>query len=314
MTNNKKPDLSIIMITPDSYETIRKTIAYLCQQTINNHIELIIVAPGHIHISVDRTQLKPLFNYQVIEIEKLDSLGSAKAAGIQAANASVISFIEEHVYPDAGWAEALVKAHQSHWAVVGPVVRNANPDNLISWGDFLITYGQWMEPQKAGTATILPGNNSSYKRDILLTYGDKLAAMLEVEGILHQHLIQNHHQIYLDPNAIIYHLGFSKLIPSLPVQFHIGRLFAADRSKGWPLIKKMIYSGGSPIIPAIKLIRFTKKLIQSGKQRQCPYAALPWTLPGLIYSAFGEMLGYISGPGDSIQKMIKHEFHRVQHL
>lgn len=314
MTKNKLPALSVIIITPDSYETIRKAIDSLSKQTVLTEIELVIVAPEQINIKVDQSQLRNFFHYQIVTIDDLSSLGKAKAAGIKAANAPIIALIEEHVYPDPDWAKALIHAHQSPWAVVGPAVRNANPNNLISWADFLITYGQWMEPQPAGPVSILPGHNSSYKRNILLAYKDSLSKMLEVEAILQQDMINNNYQIYLDPKAIIYHLGFSKLFPSLPVQYHIGRLFGADRAKNWSIFKKIIYTCGSPLIPLVKLYRFFMKLKQSGNERKCPFSALPLTLPGLIYSAVGEMMGYALGQGDSKKKMIIYEFHRDQHL
>ena len=69
---------------------------------------------------------------------------------------------EDHSFPEAGWAEALIEAHRGPWSVVGPVVRNANPDSLISWADFLLGYGTWLDPAPGGEISQLPGHNSSY--------------------------------------------------------------------------------------------------------------------------------------------------------
>ncbi|MCK5147563.1 glycosyltransferase [bacterium] len=312
MSKAQSPDLSVIIITPDFYKTIRKTIGTLRKQTVVNRMEIIIVVPDKTALEPDYSELSPFLCYSIIEIETITSLGTAKAVGIREASAPLIALIEEHVYTDPGWAEALINAHKQPWAAVGPVVRNANPKGLMSWADFIITYGHWMEPLPAGVTDILPGHNSSYKRDILLSYGDSLGSMLEVEAILHGHLQSKGYQIYLEPDAIIYHLGFSRLIPSLPVQFHIGRLFAADRAKQWSPLRRLLYTGGSPLIPLIRLFRLTYKLIRSGAQRRCPYAALPATIPGLVSSALGELAGYARGPGDSKKQMINYEFHRDQ--
>lgn len=314
MRRTGSPGLSVIIITPDRYETVRKTIRCIIEQSVRDRIEVIIVAPAGASVSPDDPECSKLYDCRVVEVDAIRSLGSAKAAGIRRASSPVIALIEEHVYPDPDWAEALITAHEQPWAAVGPAVRNARQDNLISWADFIITYGQWMEPLPEGAVTILPGHNSSYKRDILLTYGDSLGSMLEVEAMLHADLLQRGYAICSEPGAVIYHLGFSRLLPSLPVQFHIGRLFAADRAKDWPVLKRVLYTGGAPLIPLVRLFRLTRKLVQAGDRRTVPFSALPLALPGLVMSMLGELAGYANGPGESKTKMIRHEFHRTAHL
>jgi glycosyltransferase involved in cell wall biosynthesis len=313
MAPKGSPDLSVVIMTPDSFETIRKTLEAIRQQTVKNRIELIIVAPENADVNPDLSVIGQFYGYRLIKIISFRSLGTAKAEGIRAASAPVIALIEEHVYPDPGWAEALISAHQAKWSVIGPVVRNAEPHTLMSWADFIITYGQWMEPQSGGITSALPGHNSSYKRSVLMDYEDALGEKLEVEAALHDELQHQGHLLYIEPNAVIYHLGYHKLFASLPVQFHIGRLYATGRIMTWPLIRRLLYFAASPLIPLVRLFRLTRRLIQSGSQRRCPYLALVFTLPGLISSALGEMAGYAAGPGDSKAKIIRHEFHRDQH-
>ena len=127
---NNTPDLSVIIITPDAYETIRKTINAIKKQTVISRIELIIVAPKAL-IDPNPSEFQEFQSYHIVKIEQLISLGLAKVTGIREAGAPVIALIEEHVYPDPGWAEALINAHQQSWAVVGPAVRNAEPKNMI---------------------------------------------------------------------------------------------------------------------------------------------------------------------------------------
>jgi hypothetical protein len=39
---------------------------------------------------------------------------------------------------------------------------------------------------------------------------------------------------------------------------------------------------------------------------------LPVLFTGLIVEGFGHMIGYIAGHGDSFEKSVKYEFHRVK--
>jgi len=311
MSKSDHPALSVIVMTPDRFATIRKTVKCIKEQSVQSEIELIIVAPEAAVLDYEESELRGFYHCKTVRLDTMDSMGKSKAAGIRVAAAPVIALVEEHVYPDPGWAAALIKAHEKPWAAVGPVVRNADTSTLTSWADFIITYGQWMEPLPAGAVDILPGHNSSYKRDLLLTCGEKLETMMEVEAILQQDLMSKGYHLFLEPEAVIYHLGYHRLIPSLPVQFHVGRLFAADRIKQWSFFRRLLYTGGAPLIPLVRLFRFIVKLIRSGGERKFPWAALPLTIPGLTASALGEMAGYAAGAGNSTERMIKYEFHRA---
>jgi len=99
-------------------------------------------------------------SWKIIELGETSSRGHANAAGVYNATAPVVAFGEDHCYPYKTWAEALIEAHRQPWAAVGPVVLNANPRTMISRGDILIGYGEWLEPAVAGIAQQLPGHNT----------------------------------------------------------------------------------------------------------------------------------------------------------
>ena len=45
LTNRREPRLSLIVISPDAYATVRRTVRCLKQQTIRDRLELVFVAP-----------------------------------------------------------------------------------------------------------------------------------------------------------------------------------------------------------------------------------------------------------------------------
>ncbi|HEV8713526.1 MAG TPA: glycosyltransferase [Candidatus Binatia bacterium] len=186
--SGSSPEMSVVIVTPDRYETIRKTVGYLHAQTVKDRLELVIVAPSAEQLAADDPALNDFFRFRVIAVGEISSIARAHAAGIRQASAPVVVLAEDHSFPEAGWAEALIERHRQPWAVVGPVVRNANPDSLMSWADFLLGYGTWLEPAPAGETNYLPGHNSSYKRALLLDYDRELEAMLEAEFVLHKDL------------------------------------------------------------------------------------------------------------------------------
>ena len=313
MKGQSSPEMSVVIVT-DRYETIHKTLRHLRTQTVKDHLEVVIVAPSAEQLDLDYSELKDFLQVRVVEIGRLQSLSWARAAGVRQASAPVVGFVESHSYPAPGWADALIEAHRQPWAAVGPAVSNANPKTAISWASFLLDYGRWFEPAAAGEIDDLPGHNSSYKRQTLLDYGSELEAMLEAESMLHRDLRAQGYRLYLEPKAKIIHLNISLLSSWIPERFHAGRRFAAARARLWSPLRRLLYAGGSPLIPLVRLPRILGDIRRSAKRRALLPKVLPALIVSLIVSAVGEMIGYAFRSGDSMEKLSRLELNKIPHL
>ena len=308
------PDLSVVLVTPDTYETIRRTVRYLRAQSARARIELVIVAPSANDLAPDISELGAFGSFRVVEAGAVESVARANAAGVRAAVAPVVVFVEEHSFPQPGWAEAIIAAHRRDWAAVGPVVLNANPSSPVSWADYLIGYGKWLDRKAGAEIDFLPGHNTSYKRDLLLAYGTRLEAMLEAECVLHWDLRARGHRLYLEPAAKVAHLNFSHLSSWVRVHYYNGRVFAAARARPWGPLRRLLFAGGSPLIPVVRLWRILRDLRRAHPPLGIPPLVLPALLLGLILDAVGQMLGYAFGPGQSSRGLAALEFHRLDHV
>ncbi len=239
----------------------------------------------------------------------------ARAEGVRAACAPVVAFVEDHAFPAPGWAEALMERHEDgEWTAVGPVIANANPRSVTSWANLLIEYAPWLEPQEGGEREHLPGHNGSYKRDVLVSYGDALEAMLDAESVLHWDLRARGHRLYLEPKARTFHQNFSVASSSAALRFNGGRLFAAARARGWPAWRRVLFALAGPLIPAVRLARITREVMKPGRQRRQLARALPALTVGLVFDGAGEVVGYALGPGRSMAILSDMEFHRRRYL
>jgi Glycosyl transferase family 2 len=308
------PRISVIILTPDSYNTIYKTIHSLRLQTVKNRMEIIIVVPLQAELHPDLSELEHFQQHRIVEIGKMRSIGSAYAAGIRAASAPVVVLAEDHSYPKPGWADALLRAHDGSWVAVGPVIGNANPNSLVSWADLYIAYGEWIDSTEQQSMTHLPGHNSSYKRSILLEYGAALEAMMEAESILHWNLQGRGYQLCLEPAARTLHTNFGRLSSFLTAQFYNGRQFAASRAKNesWTLSRRLFYCAAAPLIPVVRFWRILRHLRQAKKKHPIAFV-LPALISGLVVDGAGQLIGIVTGSGNATEKMVQLEFHRDQH-
>jgi GT2 family glycosyltransferase len=302
------PAMSVIVTTPDSYDTIRALVRALRLQTARDALEVVIIAPSVAAIRSGLDDLQDFRCWRIVEVGPLRSVGQAKVAGIRCATAPVVVLTEDHCFPDPGWARALIEAHRGNWAAVGPSMDNANPQSLISWADFIIGYGPWFNPLAAHEAELLPGHNTSYKRDLLLGYGERLEALLGAESNLHHDLRARGFRLYLEPAAKAFHINFTKPSRWIPYLFYSGRVFAAERRRNWPPLRRAGYSIGAWLIPLVRFMRLIP-----GVRRTRPDLVVGVSAPllfALIVDATGQGIGYALGPGQAAEKVARLEFHR----
>ncbi len=314
MLDQRRPSLSVIVISPDEYETVRKTVRRLRAQQSCDQLEVVLVFPSIASSMVDAQELSCFHSHQLVEVGDMTSTARARAQGVRRAAAPVVAFVEDHSFPAKGWAKALIRAHGEPWAAVGPAIVNANPHSLVSWVNLIIEYAEWMEPVPSGVAEHLPGHNGSYKREVLIAYGDRLEAMLEAESILQWDLREKGYKLYLEPAARTYHQNFSASTSWIPLRLDGGRLFASARARHWPLWRRLLYAASAPLIPFVRFRRIIRELKRPGRAPGVFPRVLPLLFIGLVVDGAGEMIGYAFGGGQAMKRLSDMEFHRERYL
>lgn len=245
-------------------------------------------------------------------------MAQARALGAQATTTPIVAYAEDHCFPEAGWAAAILEAHAGPYAAVGPRFGNANPRTALSWADYLLNFGTWGEPGDSREVDYLPWHNTSYKRVCLEGYGSKLSRLLEVEGALLDDLKQRGEKLYLQTSAHVHHLNMSRASSLARALYHSGRLFGGMRSRGWNPVYRLIYLLASPLIPLTRLpgqLSHLKRHIDSGAvSSQAVWPIVGWLVLGSLFHVMGEFVGYLYGPGNAPRRKSEFESHRLRHL
>jgi hypothetical protein len=306
-----QPAISVVLPTTSDFGSIAATVRYLRRQSVADRLELVVVAMARPDFLPDISACRGLWGVQLVHTER-HSHGHACAAGVRAARASVVAFAEDHCFPEPGWAEALLGAYTDvDVAAVGPIFRNANPGTLVSWCDFIIGYGPWIDPEAAGDPPFLAGHNSSYRREVLLALGERLAAALESETVLHLELRSQGRRLVVEPRARAAHTNFGRYDVWLPVQYHCGRVFAAERARRWGWPRRLFYAAASPLIPCVRLVRALRQLRRSPERRPAALRLAPLLAVGLGADGAGQLIGYLAGSGASPRYLTGFEFRRM---
>jgi len=309
------PALTVIAITMDCYESLRMTVRHLAAQTIHRQIELLISGPSPQQLQLDERDMEPFHSFQLIDLGAIPTISEARVPGVLAARAPVVVFAEDHSFPEPTWAAELVAALALGAAAAGPQIRNANPQSIMSWADLFLSFGAWVEPRQPGPVERLPWHNSAYDREVLLSLGSEMQALIENEGLLHERLRAAGKQLML-LEARTRHVNVSLPFSFCKEHYYGGRAFGAGRvcAARWGLLQRLARIAGAPLVPLVRLRSTLNYVKQCGRGGELLPRMLPALLLGLCSHALGEAIGIAWGPGASGRRKSDLEFHRERHI
>lgn len=302
------PVLTAILIVANQRERARRSLQSLLNQSLIEKMEVLLVdcsrdgtppVPGSDHPSVCLLRLSPGL-----------AAGWVRAEAIRQAKAPLVVFLEEHARACPGWAEAIVEALAGPWAGVGPELANGNPEFGISTYVELMYYPVWSSPAEGGASPAAPLHNSAYKRDLLLSYGPQLEALMFPETLLQRRLGRDGYRLLVEPKMKVSHYYETELglIASGDFQAHraFGALFPQMSQR--PLWRRVLRLLALPVIP---WWRTAKLWWIVGRKRP---ARLGLVLRGIGVilalhhaAASGEFVGTVFGLGQSPERYLDYQ-------
>ncbi len=316
-TPTAPPELSVVVVFARRFAVLGRTLAHLRAQTVADRIELVIIAPSRDAMEVLTPRDTAGFNSVVVgvvgEIVNVDKAG---ARGIAMSSAPVIAFLEDHAFPAPNWAARIIESHRGEWGVVGTAIVNGNPGTGWSWANHLVTYGPWATHATPGEVASVSRHNSSFKRAALETLGANLLPAFGRDGGLLRDLRRAGNRIYFDAATRVEHVNPSRAGVTLHLRFNAGRLFAAKRVKAgkWGMAKRALYAAAAPLYPFIRFRQIWGETLSHPTHRELLPRVLPALGGALVADATGQALGYLAGPGRSVDILADFEAERMPHL
>ena len=99
IAEEKSPAMSVVVITPDRYATVRKTIKHLRTQKVCASLEILIVAPSARELELDESEMRSFLRHKVVEVGHMSSTARARAEGARQASAPVVALPKTTLSP-----------------------------------------------------------------------------------------------------------------------------------------------------------------------------------------------------------------------
>ncbi len=302
------PALSVIIVAGPRRARANASLASVLAQELRGDLEVLLVEASENSLPPLPASSDP--RVRVLRPAMPATLGAVRAAGVRAARAPVVVFIEEHCVALAGWAAAMVETLRQGWAAVSPEVHNANAG--LSWSDLvaLLNYLEFSPPARPGERALAVGNNSAYRRDLLLGYGDELAPLLGSEPVLAWKLRADGHRIAAAPAARIRHLNEVTIASVCRGYWLWNRCLGATRSRvfAWSPLHRLARVAATPVVPAWRTARLAVAVARK-RPAWLPFllARSPVTFLFYAAAAAGEAAGVAFGIGDAGERFLAYE-------
>ncbi len=295
---DEAPELSVVVAAVNGPGVLDPTLDALDAQPSRDRMEVIVVDPLG---GEQRDRLRPRRPAVVVVESERQPIPLLRHLGVRCSRGRIVAILEDHgrVAPD--WAASILKAHQGPWGAVGGTVENGRK-GLVNWAVFFCEYAPYMGPVVEGEAADLPGNNIAYKRPHLMRHAHVLAQG-RWESWINDGLRADGIPIASTNSVVVHHIKPFRLGYFLVQRFHFARSYAGMRRGDQTPLKRLIYGVGSAALPALLMARVTRTVLRKRRHLARFAAASPLVLLFLTVGALGEMVGYLFGPGASLEKV-----------
>ena len=293
------PALSVIVVAT-AKTTLGECLAALDTQTGVSPIETLVVfdVEGPCAPAVARARHE-YPGVRWIQAAPGATVPQMRSHGIRSSSGRIVGLLESDCLVEPGWAAAVLSAHQTSDVAIGGAVEPAPYRSALDWAVYFCEYGRFMLPlrPKANLALALASNNVTYKR------APALEAAATHAGGFYDVAIHSGWQaaglpMRVDERVVVRNVNSWSLAHVTSVPYHHGRTFAAQRFPN-RLARRGIFALLATSLPAVKTARVIIDTVAKGRFRNRLVQSLPWIILFMTSWSFGEMVGYLLGPGQS---------------
>lgn len=247
--------------------------------------------------------------------KEYQAIGQNKAEAIRSARSPVVAFIEDHCVALEGWARTIIESHRNGCHAIGGRVMNGNPGVGISDLIEVMNYHRWLPPVEAGEQELLVGHNTAYDREVLLSYGDDLPALIGCDPVLQWQMAKDGFRLCMNPEIRFRHINETEIGSIMRGYFLWNRFFAPTRARqfGWNRLRRSIWILASPLMPFIRIAKIAAYVTQSKRDYQRKFLiSLPVQLLAHSAAALGQSTGLLFGKADAEVEFLRYELNQLR--
>lgn len=296
-------DISVIIASVNGRAYLEPCLRALVEQETALNVEVIVVDVANVSpIESPRENVR----IKWISLEGKPGIPAQRVIGLEQSSGEFVFITEDHCIPAQNWVETGVRVFKQKpdVAAVGGVIENYRADGAADWAAFFCEYGSFMAPRPRGYDAGIPGNNVAYRRSALEQLESPVVEAMRAafwESVLHPWLLKQGFKLFLEPDMVVYHNKHFRPSEYARGRFHYSRYYAGTLYHSRGLFYRLARAGACALLPLVLTQRIVRSVTKKGRLRNELITALPWIGAFTAIWAFGEAVGSIFGPGESLQ-------------
>ena len=239
----------------------------------------------------------------LVEIDGRPSIPKLRAIGMDRAKGRMVAILEDHCNVPPDWFTAIKRAHEEGHQAIGGAVENGATDRLIDWAVFFTEYASFMRPVQTGTVAYIAGSSAIYDKQAI----DRVEPEHYEECWeywMHQRMKEQGVEFHCADDLWVSHKKNFGFWYFMSQRYHYSRSFAGARMQKESFFKRFAYAGAAIVLlPPLLMWRILRTVWAKGNRRGTFIKASPIIGTFMISYAWGEAMGALFGPGNSLARV-----------
>ncbi|MEO8135849.1 MAG: glycosyltransferase [Betaproteobacteria bacterium] len=280
---------------------ILETLASLRDQDAGLTREVVVV--DRIDDAVSATIRSRFPEVRLHACDRSTTLPEMRAQALAESRGQLILVTEDHCVPQSSWLrdfKTVLEEHPSASVIAG-CVENGVTDRALDWATYLCEYASFAPPIEEGFGATLAGMNVLYKRSVLEECAPELLTKGFWETTVHPVLALQGKELLATNRVRIVHCKRFSFRLFAAQRFAYSRYYAGIRFAREQRLLRWTAALATPALPVLLTVRLVRTAAHKASIATVTLRAMPYMFAFFVIWAFGEMVGYLSGPGESLR-------------
>ena len=212
------------------------------------------------------------------------------ADGVRRARGELVGLLSGDALPDPDWVQRTVELHRDGTAAVGGPIEPGPGLGTGDWAVYFCRYAAYGLPLGASEHVEIPGDNASYRGDVLRAHAPSYADGFW-EPFVHRVLREDGHTLRMATTRVVRFRAGTAGAAFCRQRFAHGRHHGERRSAGLPRGRIVLEAATAPLVPLLMTARAGRAVFRRRRHRLRFVAASPLLLWFYGWWAAGELAG-----------------------
>jgi hypothetical protein len=231
------------------------------------------------------------------------TLPEMRAQALAASHGRLILVTEDHCVPPLSWLRDFNTLHEEYpeAAAIAGSVENGVTGRALDWATYLCEYAAFAPPIDEAPGAGLAGMNVLYQRSVLESCAPETLTRGFWETTVHPQLAEQGRLLVATNRVRILHCKKFSFRLFAAQRFAYSRYHAGIRFPREKRLMRWLAALATPVLPVLLTVRLVRAARRKASIARPTLAAIPYLFTFFGIWACGEIVGYLSGPGDSLQ-------------